>query len=118
MNKIRNFITRSTDSISTVRFRNARSTTARDQITTESPAVFPNPMYGAIKTASNQPARLATSSDELAKLNIEVQPPPSKPSRKATPASPLRQQVHFDPQSKETDHDKANLVVRSSSSDE
>ncbi|CAF4210976.1 unnamed protein product, partial [Rotaria sordida] len=88
MNKIRNFIIRSTDNINTVQFRNARSTTARDQITTKSPAVFPNPMYGAITTASNQPARLATSSDELAKLDIEVQPPPSKPSRKATPASP------------------------------
>ncbi|CAF4051809.1 unnamed protein product, partial [Rotaria sordida] len=117
MNNMRNFITRSTDNINTVRFRTARSTTARDQTTTESPAVFPNPMYGAIATASNQPARLATSSDEPAKLNIEVQQPPSKPSRKATPASPLRQQVHFDPQSKETDHDKANLVVRSGSSD-
>ncbi|CAF4219247.1 unnamed protein product, partial [Rotaria sp. Silwood2] len=115
MNSIRNFVTRSTSNINSVRFRNARSTTARDQSTIESPPVFANPMFGAT-TASNQPARLATSSDEPAKLNVEVQPLPSKPSRKATPASPLRQQVHFDPQSKETDHDKANLVVRSSSS--
>ncbi|CAF4721256.1 unnamed protein product [Rotaria sp. Silwood2] len=72
-------------------------------------------MYAATLTASNQPAQLTTSSDEPAKLNVKVRSAPSKPSR--TPASPLRQQVHFDPQSKDTDHDKANLVVRSSGGD-
>ncbi|CAF4281840.1 unnamed protein product [Rotaria sordida] len=117
MNNMRNFITRSTDNINPVRVQDARSTIATGQTTTESSAVFPNPMYDAATTASNQPARLATSSDEPAKLYIEVPPPLSKPSRKATLASPLRQQVHFYPQSKETDHDKANLVVRSSSND-
>ncbi|CAF4325283.1 unnamed protein product, partial [Rotaria sordida] len=117
MNNMRNFITRSRDNINPVQVQDARSTTATGQTTTESPAVFPNPMYGAATTASNQSARLATSSDESAKLYMEVPPPLSKPSRKATLASPLRQQVHFYPQSKETDHDKANLVVRSGSND-
>lgn len=32
-----------------------------------------------------------------------------------TLSPPAQQQFHFDPQSKETDHDKANLVVRSNS---
>ncbi|CAF3898744.1 unnamed protein product [Rotaria sp. Silwood2] len=108
MNNVRNFITRSTDNINTVFFPNAQSTA-------EPAVVFPNPMYAATLTASNQPAQLTTSSDEPAKLNVKVRSAPSKPSR--TPASPLRQQVHFDPQSKDTDHDKANLVVRSSGGD-
>ncbi|CAF3001222.1 unnamed protein product [Rotaria sp. Silwood2] len=34
-----------------------------------------------------------------------------------TPSFLIPQHVHFDPQRKETDHDKANLVARSSSSD-
>ena len=70
------------------------------------------------------------SSNEPARLNVEVQPPPpSKPTRKGFyllqrsslsvlefvlgPASSSQQQ--FDPQSRETEHDKANLVVRTSS---
>ncbi|CAF3041270.1 unnamed protein product, partial [Rotaria sp. Silwood2] len=128
MNNVRNFITRSTDNINTVFFPNAQSTAVRDLsiivkknidfcfvIFKEPAVVFPNPMYAATLTASNQPAQLTTSSDEPAKLNVKVRSAPSKPSR--TPASPLRQQVHFDPQSKDTDHDKANLVVRSSGGD-
>ncbi|CAF5197977.1 unnamed protein product, partial [Rotaria magnacalcarata] len=115
MDNIRNFITRSTN-INIVRFQRSQSSTARDMSTIESPPVFANPMFSA--TASNQPAQISASSSEPAKLNIETYPPPSKPTRKAkgTPTSPPPRQVHFDPQSKETDHDKANLVVRSSSS--
>ncbi|CAM4944086.1 unnamed protein product [Rotaria socialis] len=113
MNNIRNFITRSTN-INIVRFQRSQSSAARDMSTIESPPVFANPMFSA--TASNQPAQVSASPSEPAKLNIETYPPPSKPTRKGAPTSPPRRQVHFDPQSKETDHDKANLVVRSSSS--
>jgi len=83
-------------------------------------------MFGA--TASSQP------SNEPAKLDVEVHPPPpppSKPNRKglssiekfvflifdigAPSSPPPKQQLQFDPQSKETDHDKATLVVRGNS---
>ncbi|CAF0726467.1 unnamed protein product [Rotaria sordida] len=84
MNNIRNFITRSTNNINIGRvlFRNARSTTARDQSTIKPSAVFPSSMFTATITASNQPARLATLSDESAKLNVEVQSSSSKLSPK------------------------------------
>ncbi len=82
-----------------------------------------------------------TTSNEPAKLDVGVHPPPppppppappSKPNRKsldlffwnqnllifdigAPTSPPPKQQQQFDPQTKETDHDKANLVVRSGS---
>ncbi len=79
--------------------------------------VFGNLMFGATTTLSSQ------SSDEPAKLNVEFHPPLSKSIRKdldfildigASSSSPPKQQ-QFDPQSKATDGDKANLVVQSSS---
>ncbi|CAF4890719.1 unnamed protein product, partial [Rotaria sp. Silwood2] len=92
MNNVRNFITRSTDNINTVFFPNAQSTAVRDLsiivkknidfcfvIFKEPAVVFPNPMYAATLTASNQPAQLTTSSDEPAKLNVKVRSAPSKP---------------------------------------
>ncbi|CAF0957368.1 unnamed protein product [Adineta ricciae] len=106
LNNIRNFVTHSTDTINTVRFRNARPTTASSASTLASPPVFANPMFGA--TMSSQ------STNEPAKLNVDVFPPPSKPNRKGAPVSPPpKQQQQFNPQSKETDHDKASLVERS-----
>lgn len=107
IDRFRNLVTRSNNNINTIRFRNARMTTASGASSTESPPVFANPMFGA--TISNEPA----------KLDVQVQKapaPPTKPNRKSAPAASSQQQ-HFDPQSRETEHDKANLVVRSSSSD-
>lgn len=82
----------------------------------------------------------ANISNEPAKLDVQVQKapaPPTKPNRKSSsqfqtirlncsfdvvflgaPAASSQQQQHqFDPQNRETEHDKASLVVRSSSSD-
>ncbi|CAF4247079.1 unnamed protein product [Rotaria sp. Silwood2] len=112
MNIVCHFITRSTNNKNTVRFLNAQSTIARDQ---SKIVIIVNSIFAVtIATISNQPARLATSPDKTTKLNVEVQPLPSKP---ITPSFLIPQHVHFDPQRKETDHDKANLVARSSSSD-
>jgi hypothetical protein len=49
--------------------------------------VFSNPMFGA--TTSSQSKTLSSSSNEPAKLNVELQPPPSKPNRKSLSFSNL-----------------------------
>ncbi|CAF4348623.1 unnamed protein product, partial [Adineta steineri] len=78
LNNFRNFITRSTDNINIVRFRNARPNTTSTTSTMESPPVFSNPMFNAT-TSSKQ----SSVSNEPAKLNVELHPPPSKPNRKS-----------------------------------